>query len=546
MAVLGVLCAARVYVTDGAGVTARERSAFDAGIPSRAMMQRAGAAAAGEIARRFPLALQRGVAVYAGRGNNGGDAWVVAGALAAAGIAVRVAEQGEPTTADAAAERQHARTMLPDEPPRGDEGIVVDGLLGIGAHGAPRGVIATSIDRIARARAGGAVVVALDLPSGVDAATGCATDAVVADCTLVFGTMKRGLLVARRHAGAIAVLDVGLGAHADIGDGAPALIDANRVRTLVPPIAFDAHKGVRGHVAIVGGAAGMAGAALLAARAALRSGVGLVRLAVAGESIAALQAAVPEALAGRWPDDTALASPAWTTWPDAMLIGPGLGAGAESRALVERVLAAWRGPVVLDADALNAFAADLPSLRTALGTHRPALLTPHPAELARLAGCSVDAVLARRFEIGADVACATGAAVLLKGVPTVISVSAGARWVSASGNAVLATGGSGDILGGIAAALLAQMVRTSDATPAADDEMAGRAGAAAAWIHGRAAEHALEAANASADPFGVRSVRGAALTDVLASLPAAWRDVVAGLRPCYPVLAELPSVASHR
>ncbi len=185
-----------VRVTSAAQAAARDAEAMAAGIPSRALMERAGAAAAGEIARRFASRLSQGVHLYAGPGNNGGDAWVVARALATAGVAVRVTAVGESRTADCRAERALAERLL--DPHRAlTAGIIVDGLLGTGAHGAPHGEIADAINAMASAREGGATVVALDVPSGVDATTGEALLAVRAHLTVTFGTLKRGLLVAR-------------------------------------------------------------------------------------------------------------------------------------------------------------------------------------------------------------------------------------------------------------------------------------------------------------------------------------------------------------
>ena len=481
-------------------------------------MRQAGAAAAAEITRRFAHRLTRGVAVFAGGGNNGGDAWVVARTLAAAGVRVRVLEVEGARTPDALAERAAAQPLIESGVPHGGEEVVVDGLLGTGAQGAPRGAIADGIRHVNALREHGAAVVALDVPSGVDATTGEATDSVHADVTLTFGTVKRGLLVARSRAGAIVVLDIGLGAHATLDDGAPTLVSAAWVAQRLPPIAAEAHKGTRKKVGIVGGAPGMAGAAVMAARAALASGAGLVKVVAHPESIAAVQAAVPQALAGAWPageDGDALR--ALAEWADVLLIGPGLGRADGTRTLVERLLSAFRGPVVLDADALNAFTGDAASLGALLYGH-PSVLTPHPAECGRLAGVTTEHVLAHRFEIGAAVARATHAVVLLKGVPTIVSNSNGARFVSASGTPMLGTGGSGDILGGLTATLLAQH---GDAASAA---------AMAAWIHGRAAEVVSAG----------RATRGATLDDLLVALPSVWEESPAP--PRSPVLAELPAV----
>jgi NAD(P)H-hydrate epimerase len=330
--------------------------------------------------------------------------------------------------------------------------------------------------------------------------------------------MKRGLLVARAQAGAIVVLDIGLGPAAALADGAPELVDADWVGAHVPTIAADAHKGTRRRVAIIAGGPGMVGAALLAARAAHASGIGLVRLFVADPNVSIAQTVGYESLAFPWPADSDAVRERIADFAHAVLLGPGLGTSPESRDVAERVLRGWHGPTVVDADALNVFADHLPALAGLLDG-RSALITPHPQEFARLTGGAVDDVLAKRFDVGLDVARTLAAAVLLKGVPTVLSGPTGARLVSAAGSPVLATGGSGDLLAGIAVTMLAQ---TGDPLTSA---------AVAAWVHGRAAELA-----------GADRIRGVSLDDVVRAMPAVWESVRRRTRSAYPVLAELPRV----
>lgn len=520
-----------VRVVTAAQAAARDRAAIDGGTPSRRLMQRAGTAAAAEIIRRYVHRLADGAVVLAGPGNNGGDAWVVAAALAAAGVRVRVLEPLPARTEDACAERAVAAPLveaLPWSPDVGMDGaaLLVDGLLGTGARGEPHGEIAQAMSLTAAARAEGATVVALDLPSGLDADAqhGSSAHGAVADLTLTFGTVKRGQLVARERCGEIVVLDIGLGPHAGMDDGAPLLVDGTWVHARVPSIAADSHKGTRKRLVVVGGAQGMAGAALLAGRAALRSGIGMLKLLVAPRSLPVVQGAEPLALASEWPETEAALAHEVVQWADAVVLGPGLGNTAQSRELVERVLRAWRGPVLLDADALNVFAGDVDALRTLL-EDRPALLTPHPAECARLLGADVSHVVSNRFTIGTELAKMTGATVLLKGVPSVVSDGRGAIAVSASGNPVLAAAGSGDVLCGIAGTLLAQ---TADAVVA---------GAAGAWVHGSAAERSLQPAVVGEAPH---AVRGTTLDDVLYALRDAWPHETMPMPS--PVLATLPRV----
>ncbi|HEU5184236.1 MAG TPA: NAD(P)H-hydrate dehydratase [Gemmatimonadaceae bacterium] len=499
-----------------ADAAALDSAAAAAGIPSRALMQRAGAAAATEIVRRLPHLLADGVVIFTGPGNNGGDGWVLARALATVGVRVTALEVAQSRTEDAKAERALARPFVSTDP-SGRERIVVDALLGTGARGAVRPEIASAIAAIAAARAQGATVVALDVPTGVDADTGESAVAVHADLTLTFAAPKRGVLAARSHTGTVVVLDIGLGE----GDGAlPELVRERWVRDMVPPIAAEAHKGVRGRLAIVGGGSGMTGAAILASRAAMRSGIGLVRLVVPRESVPAVQSAEPHALTHEWPvgeEGRAVMRSTLSPWADVLLLGPGLGNTAETAAVARDVLAEWRGPVVIDADGLNVFAGAAVALGE-LCDGRPALLTPHVAEAARLLGESNATIAGDRYEAAARLATLTGATVLLKGVPTIIATPDSRTMVSASGTPALASAGSGDLLAGIAASLL---VRVKDALVA---------GACAAWVHGRAGEIATRG----------RAPRGVPLSRVLEALELTWN--FSPPPPSYPAIIELAAV----
>jgi ADP-dependent NAD(P)H-hydrate dehydratase / NAD(P)H-hydrate epimerase len=515
-----------VRVVSASQAAELDAAAIAGGVPSRSLMQAAGRAAAALVLSRFPLESSRGVAVYAGSGNNGGDAWVVAAELAHQGVRVRMFEASPARTADAIEARERASAVLTHTAPDGSEGVIIDGLLGTGARGAPHGEIADAIGRIDFLRSddrsdsrGGARIVALDIPSGVDATTGEAPGAHVrAHLTVTFGAMKRGLLVNRDASGAIIVVDIGLGAGAAHSGDAMSLFDRDITRDAVPPILAAAHKGTRKKLLIVGGSRGMAGATILAARGAMRSGIGMVKIAAADESIAAVQASEAAVMCARWPQSDEEFKVLFD-WANVLLVGPGLGLGAAPRAFAERVLGEWRGPVVVDADALTAFEGRAAALG-ALLSGRPAAITPHAVEFARLAGVSPDEVNARRFEIAGELARTVHATVLLKGVPTVVSDGI-ATDVSASGTPVLATGGSGDVLGGMVATLLAQ---GSDPRSSA---------AAAAWVHGRAAEIA-----------GAGHVRGVNLNDVVAALRDAWR-LEENIIPA-PILAELPAVGESR
>lgn len=490
-------------VATAAETVACERATIVAGTSARELMERAGRAAADEIVRRFRHVLPAGVVVFTGPGNNGGDGWVVARCLAESEFPVTVIEAAEPKTEEArAAEDSAGKPEITDAVTPasvGDAPIIIDALLGTGATGAPRGTVASAIEIVNNAKADGTVVISLDIPSGLDATTGEHDLCVQADVTITFGVVKRGQLLARDVCGEIVCLDIGLTSSREL-EALPLLIDHYWVSERVPEIPPDAHKGTRRQLVIVAGGEGMAGAAILSGKGALRSGIGLVRLVVAGQNTVAIHVGLPESLVKPWPTDASALEEIMED-ADAFAIGPGLGRSREVRDLVERVLIAWAGPVVVDADALSIFENDAASLAKLL-RGRPAVITPHPMEFARLIGRETNDVLKNRFEIGADFARDARATVLLKGAPTIIFAPEGNRFVSAAGTAALATGGSGDVLTGIVGTMLAQL---------SGDRSSAEIAAIAAFVHGRAAELA-------------GPVRGTTLEDILLALPDAWNE----------------------
>jgi len=246
----------------------------------------------------------------------------------------------------------------------------------------------------------------------------------------------------------------------------------------------------------------------------------MVRVVVDPASIAPSQTVAPAALTRPWPESDEEIRDTVRDWAHAVVIGPGLGRGDAARSLIERILHVWRGPVVIDADALTAYEGDASAL-SALLVDRKALITPHVVEFSRLSGTSVDEVLRSPFDAGRDLAKRLGCVVLLKGVPTVLTAPDGRSLVSATGTPALATGGSGDVLSGIAGTLVAQI----------DDTL--EAAACAAWVHGRAAE--------IADGVGAR---GTTIEDVIGALARVWSEPLAAPRP--PVLAVLPPIESRR
>src|SRR3954469_10269465 len=514
-----------VWVVSASESAERDRAAIESGTPSRVLMERAGTAAANEIERRYSERLRDGAVVFAGPGNNGGDGWVVASRLARSGVDVSVIDFAGPKlkSPESIAFRTEAiDSVRVVESAPDNAGVVVDALLGTGFAGEPRGNISEGITSINALHTRGARVAALDVPSGLDSTTGVHSSCVVADVTVSFGGVKRGTLIARDCCGEIVAIDIGLDDVAVVANAGhagrvtlPQIVDSEWVHSRIPSIHFDAHKGTRKHLAILGGGKGMPGAVGLAAGAAFRRGIGMARTLVSSENLATIVRAVPSALSSEWPSSHDQIDAEISKWADAAVIGPGLGKSDNSRKLVEQILRASKIPVLLDADALNVFAGDPKSLG-ALLAERQALITPHVAEFSRLAGVDTKEVLANRFDIGLDLARTLNCTILLKGSPTVIFSPDGKRFVSPRGTAALGTGGSGDLLAGIAGTLLAQL---GDATTAA---------CCAAWVHGRAAELC-------------EYVRGTTLEDVLYALPRAWNEPEPF--PPSPILTVVPAVA---
>lgn len=419
-----------------------------AATPPHALMERAGRAVA-RLARAI-APRGRSLIALAGPGNNGGDALVAAVALQRLGWEARAVLLGDPARlpADAAwalAQARAAGLAVDDALPATlDADLLLDGLLGLGAARAPEGRLA---DAIARVNTSGRAVLAVDLPSGLDPDRGTplGAQAVRATHTLALLTLKPGLFTAagRDHVGRVWLDDLGV---------APPDAASAPIRLAGPPppttlAAHASHKGRFGDVAVVGGAPGMAGAAWLAARAALAAGAGRVFVVALDPAAGALDPAWPE-LMHRDPD--ALLTP--ESLP-ALTVAAGCG-GGDSIAPRLPPLVARAGRLLLDADALNAVAADA-ALAAALAKRgrrgRPTLLTPHPLEAARLLGCSAAEVQADRCAAARELAARLHAVVVLKGSGSLIAAPDGRLRISPSGNALLASAGTGDVLTGWAA-----------------------------------------------------------------------------------------------
>ena len=464
-----------------------DRRAIAGGIPGHELMQRAAAAAWRELVRRWPKAER--IAVLCGPGNNGGDGYELARLARRAGRDVALCHVGAPKGGDAAAAR---KAWLADGGKavefRGDTfdaDVVVDALFGIGLARAPDGDAQAAILAVNAARSAGAGVLALDVPSGLDADRGAAAgDAVRADLTVTFIGAKPGLHTGAGpdHAGQVVFDD--LRVPPAVYDGVEAHAEALRAESLaamLPRRPRTAHKGDMGHVLLVGGDLGMAGAILLAARAALRAGAGWVSVATREAHAAALTAAQPELMCHGVEEPRALR--ALLDRASVVALGPGLGRSEWSRGLWSQAMSAPQ-PAVLDADGLN-WLAENPSRRDDW------VLTPHPGEAARLLGATTGAVQGDRAASARALRDRYGGVAVLKGAGTLVQGTGLA--LCPHGNPGMAAGGMGDVLCGLVAGLLAQGL---------GPENAARAGVLV---------HAL-----AADRAAARGERGLVPSDLLA------------------------------
>jgi NAD(P)H-hydrate epimerase len=447
------------------------------GIPSALLMENAGRGLA-DVARSLAGPHGR-FTLLCGPGNNGGDGLVAArflretGARVAVGLIGELAKLTPDCGRNLTALAGYGVFPLPLErlPDLGPGDVVVDALFGTGLSRAPSGAYAEAIGRIARWREAGAKVVAADVPSGLQGDTGEAFEpCVTADVTVTFGFLKRGQVLepGASLCGELRRVDIGIAGEAAkaITGAELRVVEEADARGALPVRRSDTHKGTYGHVLVVAGSRGKSGAAALVARAALRSGAGLVTVATRSEVLEAILGHVPEAMglpleaSGPLGPDDLEALVAAAENKDALVNGPGIPRGPETGALIGELLSRIDCPAVLDADALNAVATDLSVLRRARG---PLVLTPHPGEMARLCGRSTKELQAQRVDVARQFAMGFGVTLVLKGARTLTAHPDGAVYVNTSGNPGMATGGAGDALSGLCGALLAQGLRLPEA-----------------------------------------------------------------------------------
>ncbi|MGH8930131.1 MAG: NAD(P)H-hydrate dehydratase [Egibacteraceae bacterium] len=490
-------------------VRAMDDRAYRRGVAPEALMDRA----AGHLARGVLRLAGRGyglrVGILAGKGNNGGDGIAAGRRLLDAGAApVVYLAQGKRALGEDGARELRAyraaggRLAGSAEAALDGADVAVDCLLGTGASGEPRAPYREVIETL-RARAG-LPVVACDIPSGVDADTGRVPGiAVRADLTVTLGAHKRGLWLspARSYCGELMLGELDT-YDAEEDEPAAQVLEGAEIATLVPPAPPEGHKRTRGVVVVLAGSPGMAGAAILAARGAFALGAGLVTVVTGDPDL--VTAAVPEALTARIDlEDPSAAFEVLASrleGADALAVGPGLGHGEDAASLVRRIVREVDVPTVLDADGINAFRHD----GDALADHAAGLLTltPHAREFARLIGSSGHGVWGQRVTVVPEKAKSWGVVLVAKGPGTMIGAPDGRVWVNPTGSVALATGGTGDVLTGMTATLVAQRPEPESA-------------AAAVWLHGAAGEAAQ--GKLTARPVTALDV-AAAVPDVLSRL----------------------------
>jgi len=492
----------------------------DFGFPGRVLMENAGNAVAQAATELLPPG--RCALIFCGKGNNGGDGFVAARHLAAAGFAPQVAllADGDELTGDAAANYKYARVFdLPIHENPSDElikelllsaGVVIDAILGTGISGQVQGRSREIIELLASYQG---PIIAVDVPSGIDANTGVILGAAIkADVTVTFGLPKQGLYLypARDYCGQIRIIDISL---------APPTINRPQLNTYIttaadvtatlPKRAADAHKGDAGRVLLIAGSAGLTGAATMASMAAARTGAGLVTLAIPAALNPILEAKCTEVMT--YPlmdhgcgylrmrnakDILRLAQAA-----DAIAIGPGLGREENTFELVRHLVAEIDAPIVLDADGVNAFIGHKEELAA---SSAELIITPHPGELANLTDLEIAEIQADRVGVAQKWATELNAVMVLKGAATVAAAPDRETWINTTGNSGMASGGMGDILTGMVAALLASGAEGLQAA------------AAAVWMHGRAADMAAEKIGP----------RGYLPTDLLDLIPAVFEEIL--------------------
>ncbi|HXY10820.1 MAG TPA: NAD(P)H-hydrate dehydratase [Terriglobales bacterium] len=501
-------------------------------VPSLTLMENAGTAVADFVLSRYPWA--RRIGVICGKGNNGGDGFVAARKLLDSGREVRILLLGEPSElqGDAAemfsrlpVSPQFARSNeeLNQEPARAvfDGHLLVDAILGTGFRPPVRGLYAQAIQRLNQGRV---PVVAVDLPSGADAdVVGEQTGAVArADGIITFTAPRPAHVFGGLGGQRTRIAPIGSPQEAVVSSLHLNLITAHDIAPLVGSRPRESNKGSFGHVLVVGGSLGKAGAAAMAGMSALRVGAGLSTIAtpksvlptVAGFHPEVMTEPLEETDAGTISLRALAQLEAVATGKNVLALGPGISRNPETSELVRALVKQWKGLLVLDADGLNAFAGLASELD---GNGKSLVITPHPGEMARLTGMSITAIQRDRINVARSFAHEHNLIVVLKGHRTLAAEPKGEVWVNPTGNPGMATGGTGDILTGMVAGMMAQ-----------NPQRTLQAVIAAVFLHGGAGDVVEET-------LGEHSL---VATDLLSGLPEAFRRVrTAGDQPYIEIAA---------
>ena len=469
------------------------------GIPGIVLMENAALRVVEEISKVMGALHGKRIAVFAGKGNNGGDAMAVARHLFNKDAMVRVFLLAKKSSVEGDAgvnlnilsriglevnEITDSEQLGEIKSGLASADLIVDGLLGTGLKGDVRGIMKETVDAV---NASGRTVISIDMPSGVDGETGRVRGSCIkAHKTVTFGLPKTGQVIhpGCEYIGELVTVDIGLPGKAVDGVRIKSyVIDGELVSGLIPQRISNSNKGNYGKVLVVCGSVGMTGAGCLTAEAVLRAGAGLVYLAVPSSLAHIYNAALLESVTipledggtgylGKGSRDMILGH---LKRVRVAAVGPGLSVNDDITEIIGSIIENSGIPLILDADALNAVSRDIPVLKK---LKAPAVLTPHPGEMARLAGISIDDVQNNRIDVAAGFAQKWGVTVVLKGSRTVVALPDGHICINTNGNSGMATGGTGDVLTGIIAGLAGQGVSPSDAA------------IAGVYIHGAAGDKA--------------------------------------------------------
>ena len=487
-------------------VTAAEMQEMDRqtiethGIPGLELMEKAGRGATRVLLDQFGDHVKAGVGIICGKGNNGGDGFVIARCLAEKGIDVRVylLAKSAALKGDAAANREGLAPLdigiieIPDEdtfskfkPGLSEHGLLVDAILGTGLTSDVSGLFKTVINFINALNRTGIAVFAVDIPSGLNADTGqpCGT-CIRARSTATFGLAKIGHFTypGAEYTGSLEIIDIGIpGAVVQAVGSKQYLLTSAQIRNYFQPRSADTHKGRTGHLLVIAGSPGKTGAAAMTAMAAMRAGAGLVTLGISESLNPILETQLLEVMTAPLPESQngALGTTAFEkikkmeAGKKCLAIGPGIGQAGETQRLAKKIISQSQIPMVIDADGLNNIAGQtqlLKSLKTSM------VLTPHPGEMARLMDVTPAEIQQNRLQCARDFASNFKVHIVLKGAATVIAHPDGSAYINPTGNPGMASGGMGDVLTGVLAGFI-----TQGFTPEA-------AAHASVYLHGAAAD----------------------------------------------------------